>query len=154
MDKVLRLIWIFSIIGFFGTFFYTYAGLEGMVEIGVYEDMNKFFLTKNEFFYSVFGLFIVSSGLFLASSQFIKNMEPKSSFLNNSEKKRSNFLSSIYLCGIGVNILLVSFVAFVGFVNNPSMDEGFNPVSMLYLGFPFIVISLILMVYTLVRKYD
>ncbi|MCX2744352.1 hypothetical protein OO013_10770 [Mangrovivirga sp. M17] len=154
MDKVLRLLWFFSIAGFFVTFFYTYAGLEGMVEIGVYEDLNKFFLSKNEFFYSVFGIFIVASGIFLAATQFIKNIDVKSGFLKGSTQKRNNFLSSLYLSAIGINILLISFVVFVGFINSPTIKGDFNGEMLLYFGIPVIIFGILFMVYSLMKPYN
>ncbi len=149
MFKLSKIFKTISSLGFIAILIITYAYLINDPQ--VYLDSRKILSIDVEtFFYYSLGLFVLLYLLFFIFERVLMSM-------NNGKKKKGFINSSAFLgwlntFSISTNILLISYVVFIGFLNSENSLKMMNYVFLLYLG-PILILACLILLPVLFIKH-
>ncbi len=143
MFKLSKILKTITSIGFIAMLIVTYSYLINDTQVYL-ESRKLLSLNVESFFYYSLGIFVGLHLLFFLFERILGSIQNKKEggdgFIGSP-----SFLSWLNTFAISVNILMISYVSFVGFLNSDSALNLMNYAYILYLGPILIIISLILL---------
>lgn len=135
MNKIIKLLYILSVVTFLVILLYVYAFLPA--QIGVFFDPNgqaSILLNRADFFYTALGLFVLTNGsiiLYRKMNRGNLNLEK-----TNIEEMSTAELVYHWLMGLSftINVIYIFSIMFVGMYHNSEHFDITDYVALIYLG--------------------
>ena len=152
MSKLMRTFWLLSILIFLGILLYVYANLPGEVALSFNAgEESGWTIPKSTFFYGSLLVFVIVNVILYVFGLILRRLpfpEPKNSYWLANPELRTNISIWITSFNFVVNLLLVSIILAVGFINN---DNTSGYYFFIYFGPALVMIWLIILILTIIR---
>ena len=152
MSRLIKALWLLSILMFLGGLLYVYANLPQEVALAVKTvESGGWIISRNIFFYGSLSIFIVVNVVLYVFGLILKRLpfpEPKSSYWLSNPELRTNVRIWITSFSFVVNLLLLSTIISVAFINNNNISAYRF---FMYFGPALILIWLMILIVAIIR---
>jgi len=121
MYKLIRVLWLLSLVGFLITFLTTYANLEEAIKLKINIEADPITIGRDSFFYLCISIFLIINVLLYVFARILRNLpapQPNQSLWLASPALRKRLIKWLLSFAFVFNLLFIFAVILIGNMSN------------------------------------